>query len=119
MINTLFTLFLFCSLAFSGATTLEYSTNGNLLVEVLEFRELQDSTREAAPRPPRFRIFRRNRSAPETGQGRKVPIKLHIPTSGGPYPVVIISHGAGGSWDTHYAQAKYLASHGYAVLCVE
>ncbi len=69
--------------------------------------------------PARFRIFRRGKTNPQTSQGREVPIKLHIPTTGGPYPVVIISHGAGGNWDTHYAQAKYLASHGYAVLCLE
>ncbi|NBX26618.1 MAG: hypothetical protein EBQ99_11345, partial [Planctomycetes bacterium] len=50
---------------------------------------------------------------------RKVPIKVHVPTSGGPYPVVVLSHGAGGDWDTHFAQAQDLASHGYAVLCVE
>ncbi|NDD92204.1 hypothetical protein EBZ37_08975 [bacterium] len=27
--------------------------------------------------------------------------------------------GEGGSWDTHYAQAHHLASHGFAVLCLE
>lgn len=120
MFKSLIVLFFAGSAIISTASAdLNDSTDGSLKVEVLEFRELRDSTREAAPKPTRFRIFRRNRSAPETGQGRKVPIKLHIPTSGGPYPVVIISHGAGGNWDTHYAQAKYLASHGYAVLCVE
>jgi predicted dienelactone hydrolase len=33
--------------------------------------------------------------------------------------VIVISHGAGGNWNTHYAQAQHLASHGYVVLCVE
>jgi predicted dienelactone hydrolase len=33
--------------------------------------------------------------------------------------VVVISHGAGGDLDTHYAQAQHLASHGYVVLCLE
>jgi polyhydroxybutyrate depolymerase len=50
---------------------------------------------------------------------RKVPIKVHVPVSGGPYPVVVLSHGAGGDWDSHFAQAQYLASQGYAVLCLE
>jgi predicted dienelactone hydrolase len=51
--------------------------------------------------------------------GRKVPIKAHLPAGEGPFPVVIVSHGAGGDWDSHFAQARHLASHGYAVLCVE
>jgi polyhydroxybutyrate depolymerase len=50
---------------------------------------------------------------------RKVPIKVHVPASGGPFPVVVISHGAGGDWDTHFAQAQDLAAHGYTVLCLE
>jgi predicted dienelactone hydrolase len=50
---------------------------------------------------------------------RRVPIKVHVPASGGPFPVVVISHGAGGDWDTHFAQAQDLAAHGYAVLCLE
>jgi polyhydroxybutyrate depolymerase len=50
---------------------------------------------------------------------RRVPIKVHVPASGGPFPVVVVSHGAGGDWDTHFAQAQDLAAHGYAVLCLE
>ena len=111
--------FLFGSVALSVDKPLDYSRKGSLTVEVLEFKELTDSTRKAAPKLNRFRFFRRNRFDSETPQVRKVPIKLHIPISGGPYPVVIISHGAGGNWDTHYAQASYLASYGYAVLCLE
>jgi poly(3-hydroxybutyrate) depolymerase/predicted dienelactone hydrolase len=67
-------------------------------VEILEFPDLVDASR-AAP--------------------RRVPVKVHVPGAGGPYPVVIVSHGAGGGWDTHFAQAQDLASHGYAILCVE
>jgi len=33
--------------------------------------------------------------------------------------VVLMSHGAGGSWDGHFAIAQYLATQGYAVLCIE
>lgn len=120
MIESLIVLFLGASALISAASAdINYSTDGNLKVEVLEFRQLRDSTREGPAKPARFRIFRRGKTNPETSPGREVPIKLHMPTSGGPYPVVIISHGAGGNWDTHYAQAKYLASHGYAVLCLE
>lgn len=48
-----------------------------------------------------------------------MPVKVHVPEGAGPFPVSIVSHGAGGDWDTHYAQAQHLASHGYAVLCLE
>ncbi|GAB4214381.1 MAG: hypothetical protein OHK0012_12310 [Synechococcales cyanobacterium] len=54
---------------------------------------------------------------------RSVPIKVHLPGSTSvaeaPFPVVIISHGAGGTWDANFAQAQHLAQHGYAVLAVE
>ncbi|MCA9188724.1 MAG: hypothetical protein R3E01_07955 [Pirellulaceae bacterium] len=52
-------------------------------------------------------------------QQRRVPIKVHLPDGDGPFPLVVFSHGAGGSWDANYAQAKHLAQHGFAVLCVE
>lgn len=70
---------------------------GSLAVETIEFPDLADSTRA----------------------GRRVPIKVHVPTLGGPYPVVVLSHGAGGHWDANFAQARHLASHGYAVLALE
>jgi predicted dienelactone hydrolase len=103
----------------TASREINYSSNGSLKVEVLEFRELRDLSRKAASKPARFRVFRRGKTNSETSLGREVPIKIHMPTSGGPYPVVIISHGAGGNWDTHYAQANHLASHGYAVFCLE
>ena len=89
-------------------------------VEIIAFPDLVDATRKSptASEARRPRLPRRNDEAPSDG-GRRIPIKVHVPTSGGPYPVIVLSHGAGGSWDTHYAQAQDLASHGYAVLCVE
>jgi predicted dienelactone hydrolase len=89
-------------------------------VEVLAFPDLIDQARKAPPSTEtrRPRLFeRKNEAAPPAG--RRVPIKVHVPSSGGPYPVIVVSHGAGGSWDTHHAQAQDLARHGYAVLCVE
>ncbi len=53
------------------------------------------------------------------GRKRQVPFRVHYPLSGENHPVVIISHGAGGDIDTHFAQAKHLASHGYVAICVE
>lgn len=53
------------------------------------------------------------------GSKRQVPFRVHYPLSRENHPVVIISHGAGGDIDTHFAQAKHLASHGYVAICVE
>jgi predicted dienelactone hydrolase len=50
---------------------------------------------------------------------RRVPIKVHVPKQDGKYPVIVISHGAGGFWDANLAQARHLASHGYVVLALE
>jgi polyhydroxybutyrate depolymerase len=69
-------------------------------VEVLDFPDLVDAARGEAP-------------------GRRVPITVHVPAGAGPFPTVVVSHGAGGDRETHYGQAQDLAAHGYAVLCVE
>jgi predicted dienelactone hydrolase len=74
----------------------DLSARGSYVVQTLEFADLIDIAR-----------------------GRKVPIKVHLPTQGGPFPVVVVSHGAGGHWDANFAQAQHLASHGYVVLAVE
>lgn len=97
----------------------DFSQKGSLSVEVMEFRDLWDISRNEVSKPKRFRIFRRSQPQSEGGKGRNILIKVHTPSSGGPYPVVLISHGAGGNWDTHYAQANHLASHGYVVMCLE
>lgn len=55
----------------------------------------------------------------EERAGRRVPIKVHVPEQQGKCPVVVLSHGGGGNWDANFAQANHLASHGYAVLCLE
>lgn len=73
------------------------SAVGALPVDTLEFADLADRSRA----------------------GRRVPIKVHLPTGDGPFPVIVVSHGAGGHWDANFAQAQHLASHGYAVLAVE
>ena len=87
-------LFPFVTLALSAA---DLSSSGPFKVTVIEFQALTDAQRE----------------------NRKAPIKVHLPEGRELCPTVVISHGAGGDWDTHFAQAQHLASHGYAVLCLE
>jgi len=50
---------------------------------------------------------------------REIPVRVHFPTAKGSWPVVIVSHGAGGGVDANFAQARHLATHGYMVCCVE
>ena len=71
--------------------------DGPLTTRTIEFADLSDPARD----------------------GRRVPIKVFVPQWTGPFPVVVLSHGAGGNWDANYAQARHLASHGYVVLAVE
>jgi len=70
---------------------------GALTVTTIEFPDLKDEQRG----------------------GRRVPIKIHVPQQQGKWPVVVFSHGGGGNWNANFAQASHLASHGYAVLCLE
>lgn len=74
----------------------DYSSTGKYTVSVSEFKDVLDASRS-----------------------RNVPIKVHYPTEKGQFPLIIISHGAGGDWDTHYALANHLATHGYVVFCLE
>jgi predicted dienelactone hydrolase len=90
-----------CSLAAPAAPRAgDLSAAGPRAVETIDFPDLRDRSRGGA-------------------DGRRVPMKLHLPREGSAVPVVIVSHGAGGDRDTHLVQARHLASHGYAVLCVE
>src|SRR5258708_35446079 len=45
---------------------------------------------------------------------RKVPVKIYYPKDGkGPFPVIIFSHGLGGSRDGYEYLGRYLGGHGY------
>ncbi|MEY4133462.1 MAG: hypothetical protein RL592_1520 [Verrucomicrobiota bacterium] len=97
------------------------SQPGSFPSSTIEFRNLVDTSRTAQKETEssRPRLFKARRLEEAKPSGRPVPIKVHLPEGPGPFPVIIVSHGAGGDWDTHFAQAKHLASHGYAVLCLE
>jgi predicted dienelactone hydrolase len=88
---------LLASIAAHAAAPKRPQQQGIYATRAIEFPDLADTARD----------------------GRRVPIKVHLPQLPGSYPVVVISHGAGGWWDANLAQARHLASHGYVVLAVE
>lgn len=48
---------------------------------------------------------------------REVPVKIYYPASGpGPFPVVLVSHGLGGSREGYEYLGRHLASHGYVAV---
>jgi predicted dienelactone hydrolase len=49
-------------------------------------------------------------------RGKDLPLRAYFPIDGGPYPVIVFSHGAGGSRDVAPVLLAHWASHGYAVL---
>lgn len=113
----LFALLAAASNVFAAA---DVSAAGPYKTSELDFPELVDAGRKQASEPERaVRRLLAERRADRGVTGRKVPIKVHLPDGDMKCPVIVLSHGAGGDVDTHFAQARHLASHGYAVLCLE
>lgn len=49
-------------------------------------------------------------------RGKDLPVRFLIPKSAGPFPVIIFSHGAGGSGQNYFSLTGYWATHGYVVI---
>ncbi len=49
-------------------------------------------------------------------RGRAVPVKIYYPDAPGPFPVIVFSHGVGGSKDYAPGLGIHWASHGYVVI---
>jgi predicted dienelactone hydrolase len=54
----------------------------------------------------------------DAARNRDVPLKIYYPQTAGPnrFPILIFSHGAGGSKDGYAYLSRYWAAHGYVVL---
>lgn len=50
-------------------------------------------------------------------RGKDLELQIIYPRAGGPYPVIIFSHGAGGSRSTARPLVTFWASAGYVVIC--
>jgi predicted dienelactone hydrolase len=56
----------------------------------------------------------------DSGRNRIVPVKIYLPKSGrAPYPVVIFSHGLGGSREAAVYLGEYWSEHGYFCVFVQ
>lgn len=52
----------------------------------------------------------------DTTRGKDLRVHVSYPKGSGPVPVIVFSHGAGGSGKTYFPIARFWATHGYAVL---
>jgi len=52
----------------------------------------------------------------DAARGKDLPVKVYYAATGGPYPVIVFSHGAGGSKDVGAGLLSYWAEHGYVVI---
>jgi dienelactone hydrolase len=54
----------------------------------------------------------------DSSRGREIPAKIYHPASDakGPFPVILFSHGLGGSCDGYHYLGEYWAAHGYVCI---
>lgn len=74
----------------------------------------EQSSREAASKPGPHSVEANKYDWRDASRDRDVPVKCYYPQSGsGPLPVIIFSHGVGGSREGYEYLGHYWASHGY------
>src|SRR3954467_12365816 len=69
---------------------------------------------KAVPQPSTVEIVRFDWM--DTNRNRKVPAKIYYPKGDGPFPVIVFSHGLGGSREGYEYLGRHWASNGY--VCV-
>lgn len=50
---------------------------------------------------------------------RDVPVRLYVPKGAGPFPVIVFSHGLGGSRQGYAYLGRHWASHGYVCVHIQ
>jgi predicted dienelactone hydrolase len=78
----------------------------------------QDSTRRRAADPGPLAVDVVRVSLPRTVDSKtNLSCKVSFPTTGGPYPVIVFSHGFGANQNAFASASRHWASHGYVVIC--
>ncbi len=85
-----------------------------LLLPLLLAAGLHAGDYSADPGPHTVTII--DRDWRDTGRQRDVPARLYLPSGEGPFPIVIVSHGLGGTRQGYAYLGTFWASHGY--VCV-
>ncbi len=52
----------------------------------------------------------------DSRRNKDLPIRILVPKSGGPFPLIVFSHGAGGSGKNYFPLTEFWATHGYVVI---
>ena len=56
----------------------------------------------------------------DTARQRHVPVKIYLPEKGaGPFPVIVFSHGLGGSREAYEYLGRHWASYGYVIAHIQ
>jgi predicted dienelactone hydrolase len=52
----------------------------------------------------------------DSRRNKDLPVRILVPKSSGPFPVIVFSHGAGGSGQNYFPLTGFWATHGYIVI---
>jgi predicted dienelactone hydrolase len=52
----------------------------------------------------------------DTKRNKDLPVRILFSTTGGPFPVIVFSHGAGGSGQNYFPLTGFWATHGYVII---
>lgn len=52
----------------------------------------------------------------DSRRNKDLRIRILVPKSGGPFPLIVFSHGAGGSGKNYFPLTQFWATHGYVVI---
>lgn len=73
----------------------------------------------AAGAPGAFEVFQWEGEWTDAARARTIPVRIYYPGGEGPFPVIVFSHGLGGSRDGYRYLGEWWASHGYVSVHIQ
>ena len=70
-------------------------------------------------KPPETKAVHHDFEFTDATRDRKLPLRVWLPDSGKPQPVLLFSHGLGGSRENAVYLAKHWTARGYVVICLQ